>query len=115
MTLREEAVLVRVFVSEDARFDGRPAWHAALTHLRLSGFRGATVFRARAGFSGDVEVAGRLEVPAGGFPIVVEAVERAEAVGHVVEDLEAILGEAGLVTVERVEAIEVGGPEKGAA
>lgn len=111
MSLREEHVLLRVFVPEADRFDDRPAWRAVMEHLRLMGLAGATAYRGRAGFTAGGVSTDAIEVLSYDLPVVVEAVDRPERIEAVLADVSAIVGAKGLVTTERVEVARYRGAE----
>jgi hypothetical protein len=97
--------LVRIFVGESDRWQGRPLVQALLERLRKEGFAGATVFRGLAGFGArSVVHTSRLLELSQDLPLVVEVVDTEE---HV-QKLEPILDEMvadGLVTLEKVRVL----------
>lgn len=105
MRLEGERVLLRVFLGEDDRFEGRPLWEAILERLRAAGFAGATVIRGLAGF-GAKSVFHRASLLrlSSDLPIVVEAVEDEAKVRAILADLDRMMGD-GLVTIERAHVV----------
>jgi PII-like signaling protein len=97
--------LVRIFVGESDRWQGRPLVQALLERLRKEGFAGATVLRGLAGFGArSVVHTSRLLELSQDLPLVVEVVDTEE---HV-QKLEPILDEMvsdGLVTLEKVRVL----------
>lgn len=99
----EDGRLLRIFMGESDRIEGRPAFEVILEVLRRRGLAGATVLRGIAGFgrSSVVHTASLLRMSAD-LPIVIEVVDRADALLPVIEELDALI-EEGLMTMERVE------------
>ena len=50
MQLPRDAVLLRIFIGEDARFEHRPLYEAIVTKAREMHLAGATVLRGPMGF-----------------------------------------------------------------
>ena len=97
--------LVRIFVGESDRWQGRPMADALVERLRKEGFAGATVLRGLAGFGArSVVHTSRLLELSQDLPLVVEVVDTED---HV-QKLEPILDEMmadGLVTLEKVRVL----------
>jgi PII-like signaling protein len=94
--------LVRVFVGESDRFEGRPLADALVDRLRREGFAGATVLRGLAGFGARsvVHTTHLLELSRD-LPIVVEVVDTEEHVDRLKPILDEMVSD-GLVTLEKV-------------
>jgi hypothetical protein len=103
--LEGEQWMVRIFIGESDRWQGRPLADALLERLRREGFAGATVLRGLAGFGArSVVHTTRLLELSQDLPLVVEVVDTEE---HV-QRLEPILDEMvrdGLVTLEKVRVL----------
>jgi PII-like signaling protein len=97
--------LVRVFVGESDRFEGRPLADALVDRLRREGFAGATVLRGLAGFGARsvVHTTHLLELSRD-LPIVVEVVDTEEHVERLKPILDEMVSD-GLVTLERVHVL----------
>lgn len=103
--LEGEQWMVRVFIGESDRWNGRPLADALVERLRKEGFAGATVLRGLSGFGARsiVHTSHLLELSQD-LPLVVEIVDTEE---HV-KVLEPILDEMvadGLVTLEKVRVL----------
>jgi len=98
-----KAKRVRVYVNEDDRIGHRPAPQAILEFLRGENAQGATVLRASAGFGagGAIHTATLVDV-APHLPVVVEWIDRPDAVDRLLPRLVALVGH-GLVTVDETE------------
>lgn len=100
-----ERTLMRIFVGESDKFEGRPLYEALLERFRKRGLAGATVLRGVAGFGASsivhTEKVLRLSLD---LPVVVEVVETEEAIQSVLPDLDEMIG-GGLVTLERARVL----------
>jgi uncharacterized protein len=104
--LEGEQLLVRIFIGESDRWQGRPLADALVERLRREGFAGATVLRGLAGFGARsvVHTTHLLELSRD-LPLVIEVVDTEERV----QRLEPILDEMvadGLVTLEKVRVLK---------
>lgn len=105
--------LLRIFVGEDDDHGGRPLYEAIVLMLREQGLAGATVFRGIEGFGrSSVLHVSRVLRLSEDLPIVIECVDRAERIEHVLPILDTMI-EEGLVTVERVQVRLYRGREPG--
>lgn len=93
--------LVRVYVNEHDRYEGRPLYEALVERCRQLGVAGATVFRAMEGFGETAELH-RSHIFGGDQPIVITIVERPEKAQQILPLLESMLP-SGLVAVTDVE------------
>ncbi len=97
-----ELVLVRIFLREDDRLEGKPAYRRVLELLKEYGVGGATVLKSIMGYgtTGEFHYEG-LEVLSYGLPVVVEFVEEER---RAMDAIERLLQKAklGLITLERV-------------
>lgn len=100
-----ERTLMRIFVGEKDKHEGRPLYKALLELLRERGFAGATVLRGVAGFgsSSHVHTENILRLSLD-LPMIVEVVETEERITEVLPALDAMIG-GGLVTLERARVI----------
>jgi PII-like signaling protein len=100
-----ERTLMRIFVGESDKYEGRPLYEALLERFRKRGLAGATVLRGVAGFGASsvvhTEKVLRLSLD---LPVVVEVVETEEAIQSVLPDLDEMIG-GGLVTLERAQVL----------
>lgn len=100
-----ERTLMRVFIGESDKYDGRPLYEALVTLFRERGFAGATVVRAIAGFgsSSKIHMDSILRLSLD-LPIIVEVVETEEKLREVLPDLDRMI-QGGLITLERAHVI----------
>ena len=100
-----ERTLMRIFIGESDKYQGRPLYDALVERLRAKGLAGATVLRGVAGFGASSTVHSdkilRLSLD---LPIIIEVVETEEAIQKVLPDLDDMIG-GGLITLERARVI----------
>jgi PII-like signaling protein len=100
-----ERTLMRVFIGESDKYEGKPLYEALVELFRSRGLAGATVLRGVAGFGASARVHTekvlRLSFD---LPIVIEIVETEAAIDSVLPDLDRMIG-GGLVTLERARVI----------
>ena len=100
-----ERTLMRIFIGESDKYQGKPLYDALVQRLRAKGLAGATVLRGVAGFGASSTVHTdkilRLSLD---LPIIIEVVETEEAIQAVLPDLDEMIG-GGLITLERARVI----------
>jgi hypothetical protein len=107
---RGERTLMRIFIGESDRASegplaGKPLYEAILLLLRDSGFAGATVVRAIAGFGASARIhTDRILRLSMDLPIVIEVVEEEERIQRILPTLDPLIG-GGLITLEKVRVI----------
>lgn len=105
MTLSEKAVLLRIFIGEQDRFDGRPLFEAIVLKAREMGMAGATVLRSPLGFGASSRVhTEKVLRLSEDLPMVIEIVDKPERIEALLPELEGMMN-GGLVTKEQVEVI----------
>jgi len=105
MTLPTEGKLLRIFVGESDRWQGRPLYEAIVLEARKRGLAGATVLKGFMGFGAHsrIHTAKLLELSQD-LPIVVEIVDAPEKIEAFMPELEQMVGD-GLITLERAEVL----------
>ena len=97
--------LLRIFISLEDRFQGKPLWEYILQLVKENGLAGATVFKAAAGIGSHSELktfsVWRL---AQNLPVVIEIIDREEKVREFLDVIDSVI-EEGLVVLEDVEVI----------
>ena len=113
MKLPEEADLLRVFVGESDRFEGRPLYQAVVEEARGRGMAGATVLRGLMGFGATsrLHTVKVLRISED-LPMVVEIVDRPERIEAFLPELEAMVPE-GLITMEKIRVVAYRGKKQG--
>ena len=113
MQIPKEAQLLRIFIGEADRWQGRPLFEAIISRAREAGLAGATVLKGPMGFgrTSHLHTAKLLEMDAD-MPIVIELIDTGEKIGAFLPAVrEMVTG--GLVTLEPVEVIMYRGDDKG--
>jgi PII-like signaling protein len=113
MTLPRDAMLLRIFVSEDDRFEHRPLYEAIVLKAREMRLAGATVLRGSIGFGH----ASRLHTTkilrlAQDLPLVIEIVDTQERIDTFLPVLDTMMP-SGLVTLEKVQVLQYGETRNG--
>jgi len=100
-----ENVLVRIFIGEGDKCEGRPLHEELVTLFKKEGFHGATVLRGVAGFGAhSVYHTDKILRLSRDLPIIVEVVDTQENVDRVMPRLdEMIVG--GMITLEKVKVM----------
>ncbi len=102
---RGERTLMRIFIGESDKHDGKPLYEALLERFRKKGLAGATVLRGIAGFGASSKVHTdkvlRLSLD---LPLIIEVVETDATIQGILPDLEELIG-GGLITLERTKVI----------
>ena len=113
MQIPREALLLRVFLGESDRSDGRPLYERIVLEAREMHMAGATVLRGPMGFgrSSRLHTAKILRLSED-LPIVIEIVDSEEKIRAFLDALEPIMG-SGLVTLEKVQVLRYGGNDDG--
>ena len=100
-----ERTLMRIFIGESDKYQGKPLYEALLERLRHKGLAGATVLRGVAGFGASSVVHTdkvlRLSLD---LPLIIEVVETEESIQSILSDLDEMIG-GGLITLERARVI----------
>jgi len=108
MQLPRDAMLLRIFIGEDDKWEGRPLYEAIVLGARAHHLAGATVLRGPMGFghSARLHTAKILRLSQD-LPLVIEIVDTEEKVRGFLPELERMMG-SGLVTLEKVQVLQYG-------
>jgi uncharacterized protein len=106
MSVPEDALLLRIFIGEDDKYEGRPLYRVIVEAARKKDLAGATVFRGPLGFgkSSRLHTAKILRLSED-LPLVIEIVDASEKIEAFVKELDGIVG-GGLVTIEKVRVVK---------
>lgn len=109
MRLEGEGKLLRIFLGESDKVDGKPLYEALVLAAKERGLAGATVLRGVEGFGAASRIhTARILRLSEDLPVVVEIVDVEEKIRSfmtVVDDLFQRSGSGGMVTIERAEII----------
>lgn len=102
MKVKENGILLRVFVGESDRHEGRPLYEAIVQKVRELGLAGATVLRGTEGFGAHsvVHESSLLEMSTD-LPVVIEIVDSDDKIRLLLPHLETMVTE-GMITMEHV-------------
>ena len=103
-----DAVLLRIFIGESDRAEGRPLYETIVLKARQMKLAGATVLRGPMSFgkSSTLHTAKVLRLSED-LPIVIEIVDTQDKIDAFLPVLDTIMG-SGLVTLEKVQVLQYG-------
>jgi PII-like signaling protein len=108
MQIPKQALLLRVFIGENDKNDGRPLYEAIVLKARELHLAGATVLRGPMGFghSSRLHTAKILRLSED-LPLVIEIVDSEEKINAFLPVLDRIMS-SGLITLEKVQVLQYG-------
>jgi PII-like signaling protein len=108
MQVPRQAVLLRIFIGENDRDDGRPLYESIVLKAREMQLAGATVLRGGMGFghSSRLHTTKILRLSED-LPLVIEIVDSEDKINAFLPILETIMS-SGLVTLEKVQVLRYG-------
>jgi PII-like signaling protein len=105
MRIEGPALLVRIYLGEADKSEGRNLYHAIVELFRERGIAGATVLRGTDGFGAKQHRhTTRILSLSLDLPVVVEAIDTEEKVRAILPDLDRMVGD-GLIVVHAVEVV----------
>ena len=108
MQMPKQATLLRIFIGENDKFDGRPLYEAIVTKAREIQLAGATVLRGPMGFGQSslihTDKILRLSMD---LPLVIEIVDSEEKINGFLPVLDGMM-DSGLVTLEKLQVLQYG-------
>ncbi len=105
MKLERDGKLLRIFIGENDRWEGKPLFEAIVLKVREMGGAGATVLRGIEGFGAQSRIhTARILRLSEDLPIVVEIVDTTEQIDALLPVLDAMVRD-GLVTIEDVHVV----------
>ncbi len=107
MSERARGKLLRIFVDEEDRYDGKPLYMALVDELKAAGFTGATVLKGIEGYGIHKTLhTGRTFDMSTNLPILIEVIEEEAKVIALLPTLRAMIDE-GLITLESLELVRI--------
>jgi hypothetical protein len=108
MQIPKDAVLLRVFLGESDKYNGRPLYEAIVMKARELHLAGATVLRGPMGFghSSRLHTAKILRLSED-LPLVIEIVDSEPTINSFLPVLDGMM-KSGLVTLEKVQVLRYG-------
>ena len=108
MTLPRDAMLLRIFIGENARFQHRPLYEAIVLKARAVHLAGATVIRGPMGFGHSTRLhSTKILDVAEHLPMVIEIVDTEDKIKAFLPVLDGMM-RRGLVTLEKVQVLQYG-------
>jgi len=105
MKLPSEAQLLRIFIGEADKFEGKPLYEAIVNLARKRAMAGATVLRGLMGFGAHSRMhSAKILRLSEDLPIVIEIVDTPENIAALLPHLDEMIKE-GLVTLENIKVI----------
>jgi PII-like signaling protein len=105
MKIPREGQLLRIFVGESDRWQGKPLFEAIVQEARSRGLAGATVFRGFEGYGAHSRIhTSRILRLSEDLPIVIEIVDAEDRIQEFLPVLDDMVQE-GLATVEKATVI----------
>ena len=101
-----ERTLMRIFIGESDKYQGRPLYQALLERLRAKGLAGATVLRGVIGFGAHSRLhTYKILRLSEDLPIVIEIVDAQDKIDAFLPRIDEIVQE-GMITMESVRVIK---------
>lgn len=102
MNISDEGQLLRIYIGESDRWQGKPLYEAIVLKAREMGIAGATALRGIMGFGAASRIhTSKILRLSEDLPVVVEIVDSAQKIAQLLSEIEAMVQE-GLVTLENV-------------
>ncbi len=106
MKEQTEAELLRIFVGESDRYDGKCLYEAIVHRAHNCGMSGATVLHGTLGFGAHNRLhTAKILRLSEDLPVVIEIVDKPERIAEFLPELDKMIGE-GLVTLEKVRVLK---------
>ena len=100
-----ESVLMRIFIGESDRYQGKPLYHVLVEMLRSEKIAGATVLRGILGYGArsHLHTAHILRLSQD-MPMIIEVIDSQDNIDRVLPEIEKLM-KGGLITVEKVRVL----------
>jgi PII-like signaling protein len=105
MKISEEGQLLRIFIGESDKWEGKPLYEALIFKAREMGLAGATMLRGLMGYGAASRVhTAKILRLSEDLPVIVEIVDSPERIASFLPTIDEMVQE-GLVTLERAQII----------
>jgi PII-like signaling protein len=103
-----EQLLVRIFIGESDKVEGKSLYQVLVERLRQEQISGVTVLRGILGYGARsiIHSANLLQL-SHDLPIIIEVVDSQENIDRILPHIEAVIGD-GLITMEKVRVLHYG-------
>ncbi|MCX7821629.1 MAG: DUF190 domain-containing protein [Brevinematales bacterium] len=106
MKIIEDDLLVRIFLSENTKHEGKPLYEFIISEARKMNIAGATVLRGLMGFGADKRLrALKLIDISDNLPLVIEIVDKEENLKPFFDFLDNVVKD-GFITIEKVHVVK---------
>lgn len=103
MILPEHGHLLRIFIGESDKYDGKPLYEWIIHKAREYGIAGATVLRGIEGFGAHSRIhTSKILRLSEDLPVVIEIVDTLEKIDNFIPQIDDAI-EEGMATIEKVE------------
>ena len=103
MRIPKEGQLLRIFIGESNRHEGRPLYEWIVLQAKQMGLAGATVLRGMMGFGANSRIhTSRILRLSEDMPIIIEIVDTAENLDTFLSSIDSVICE-GLATLEKAD------------
>ena len=108
MQIPKQAVLLRIFIGEDDKCDGRPLYEAIVMKAREMHLAGATVLRGAMGFGASSRLhTTKILRLSEDLPLVIEIADSEDKINGFLPTLDGMMS-SGLITLEKVQVLQYG-------
>jgi uncharacterized protein len=108
MQIPKQAVLLRIFIGEDDKCQGRPLYEAIVIKAREMHLAGATVLRGPMGFGASSRLhTTKILRLSEDLPLVIEMVDSEDKINGFLPTLDGMMS-SGLITLEKVQVLQYG-------
>ena len=105
MKLPSEAELLRIFIGEADKYEGKPLYEVITSLARQKGMAGTTVIRGLMGFGAHSRMhTAKILRLSEDLPIIIEIVDEPEKIQAFLPEIDKMIKE-GLVTLEKISVI----------
>ena len=103
MVLPEDGCLLRIFIGESEKVDGKPLYQRLVEMARTSGLAGATVWRGMMGYGANSRIhTSKILRLSQDLPVIVEIVDAREKLEAFLEEIDSLI-KGGLATLEKAQ------------
>jgi len=105
LKIEGDGQLLRIFIGENNRWEGKPLWEAVVLKARELGLAGATVLRGTAGYGAHSRIhTTKVLRLSENLPVVIEIVDKPERIEQILPLLDEMV-EEGMITLEKAHII----------
>ena len=103
MVLPEDGCLLRIFIGESEKVDGKPLYQKLVEKARTNGLAGATVWRGMMGYGANSRIhTSKILRLSQDLPVIVEIVDVREKLEAFLEEIDPLI-KGGLATLEEAQ------------